>query len=253
MKVKGMIFAAGIGSRLRPITDVMPKAMVDVGGKPMLRRVIDKFVGAGISEIVVNVHHFADMIVDYLTKECGDCGATLLVSDERDLLLDTGGGLLAAAPLLKDADAIVIHNADILSDSSIDLLVAYHAYRGGIATLMTDPMRESSRRLLFDSDLRLHGRLNISSGKTTPAGLDSEAYQKAAFSGIHVVDPGIFQELKDYSRHIDTTIFSITDFYAERCENLPIYGYVAERPSTWFDVGRPEALEKARALFTPQV
>lgn len=251
MKIKGMIFAAGIGSRLRPVTDTLPKALVEVGGMPMLRRVIDKFVAAGIRGIVVNVHHFADMVEDYLAKECADCGAAITVSDERGCLLDTGGGLLAAAPLLEDADAVVLHNADILSDASIDLMVAYHAYRGGIATLMTDPVRESSRRLLFDSDMRLHGRINLSTGITTPAGLDAEEYQRASFSGIHVVAPRIFRELQEYAGRKGTVRFSITDFYAECCEEIPVYGYVAERPSVWFDVGRPESLALARAQFTP--
>ena len=124
--IKGMIFAAGLGTRLRPLTDSMPKAMVEVGGRPMLRRVIDKLVAAGVGEIVVNVHHFADQIKDYLAAEADGIGARVVVADESRQLLDTGGGLLAAAEWLDDAEAIVVHNADILSDASLDLMLAYH-------------------------------------------------------------------------------------------------------------------------------
>lgn len=248
--IKGMIFAAGIGSRLRPLTDNMPKALVEVGGRPMLRRVIDKMAAAGVGEIVVNVHHFADMVEKYIAEECGDCSAKIIVSDERDTLLDTGGGLLKAAEYLSDAEAIVVHNADILSDSSLDLMIAYHGYRDGMATLMVDPLRESSRRLLFDADLRLHGRINQSTGAVAPFDLaDIDTLEKAAFSGIHVVSPDIFASLAEYSQTKGSQVFSITDFYAERCAGLPIYGYVAERPSMWFDIGRPESLESARATL----
>ena len=251
--IKGMIFAAGLGTRLLPITNSMPKALVEVGGQPMLRRVIDKLVAAGAAEIVVNVHHFADQVEAYLESVEAETGARIIISDERDELLDTGGGVLAARPMLEDADAIVLHNADILSDASIDMMIAYHSYIGGLGTLMVNPRRESSRRLLFDSDLRLRGRINLTSGAVTPPCLDADGLERAAFSGIHVVSPGIFVALKDYSDTTGRKAFSITDFYAECCDKVPVFGYVAEQPSMWLDVGRPESLAEARALLTQQV
>lgn len=249
--IKGMIFAAGLGTRLRPLTDSMPKAMVEVGGRPMLRRVIDKLVAAGVGEIVVNVHHFADQIKDYLAAEADGIGARVVVADESRRLLDTGGGLLAAAEWLEDAEAIVVHNADILSDASLDLMLAYHDYRGGVATLLIDPLRESSRRLLFDSGLRLRGRINLKTGEVTPPGLEAEGLERAAFGGIHVVSPNIFGQLAGYASHTGSEVFSITDFYACMSDTLEVSGYVAERPSLWFDVGRPESLAEARQIIQP--
>lgn len=250
--IKGMIYAAGIGSRLRPLTDVMPKALVEVGGVPMLGRVMERMARGGVGEIVVNVHHFADMVEEYAAVRGAQLGIKVRISDERGALLDTGGGLLAAAPFLADAEAIVVHNADILSDASLDLLTACHLYRGGVATLMVDPRRDSSRRLLFDADLRLHGRINLATGVTTPPALDTDGLVRAAFSGIHVASPGIFDALARYASSQDTGVFSITDFYASTAADNTVYGYLAERPSMWYDIGRPASLEEARRALTPQ-
>lgn len=247
--IKGMIFAAGLGTRLKPLTDTMPKAMVEVGGIPMLRRVIDSMVSAGIAEIVVNVHHFANMITDYLERHRAEIPARIIISDESSLLLDTGGGLLHASPLLDDAEAVVLHNADILCDADLGLLAEMHLFTDADATLMVDPQRESSRRLLFDSDFRLHGRINLKSGALTPPGIDTEGLHRASFQGIHVVSPTIFPALRTYAGAIGREVFSITDFYCDTAASLDIRGYVAERPSTWLDVGRPESLATARGLY----
>lgn len=247
--IKGMIFAAGLGTRLKPLTDTMPKAMVEVGGLPMLRRVIDSMTSAGISEIVVNVHHFADRITDYIERSRAEIPARIIISDESTRLLDTGGGLLHAAALLDDAEAVLLHNSDILCDADLSLLAEMHLFTGADATLMVDPQRESSRRLLFDSDFRLHGRINLKSGALTPSGLDAEGLHQASFQGIHVVSPAIFHALRNYAGTTGRKVFSITDFYCETAASLDIRGYVAERPSTWLDVGRPESLAAARELY----
>lgn len=247
--IKGMIFAAGLGTRLRPLTDTMPKAMIEVGGRPILRRVIDSMAAAGIAEIVVNVHHFAGMVADYIERHRAEIQARIIISDESDLLLDTGGGLLRAATLLEDSDAVVLHNADILCDADLALLTEMHLFTGADATLMTDPLRESSRRLLFDTDFRLHGRINLKSGAISPTDLNAEGLHRASFQGIHVVSPRVFPALAEYADATAREVFSITDFYCDTAATLDIRGYVAERPSTWLDVGRPESLAEARLLY----
>lgn len=246
--IKGMIFAAGLGTRLRPLTDRIPKAMVEVGGTPMLRRVIDRMGAAGVSEIVVNVHHLPDVITDYIGRVKDDLGTSIIISDERDRILDTGGGLLGAASLLADADAVVLHNADILSDIPLAPMIDRHMASRASATLLVDPRRESSRRLLFDRDSRLHGRVNLTTGATTPEDLDISGLIPEAFGGIHVVSPAIFEPLADFAARRGP-VFSITDFYCEAASRLPIMPYEAPQGARWYDVGRPESLASARVSF----
>lgn len=246
--IAGMIFAAGLGTRLRPVTDSIPKAMVEVCGIPMLRRVIDRMAAAGVERIVVNVHHFPDVIIDYLTAERDAFTPEVIVSDERDRLLDTGGGLRRASPCFAGAEAVVIHNADILCTAPLDDLISDHLSCGADATLYIDPRRESSRRLLFDEGMRLHGRINLNTGETTPVGLDCLLYEKAAFGGIHVVGMNLLKALHD--RYRPGEKFSITDFYCDEGSSLDIRGHVAPEGAAWFDIGRPQSLAAARAYLT---
>lgn len=246
--IKGMIFAAGLGTRLRPLTDRVPKAMVEVGGIPMLRRVIDRMAEAGVEEIVVNVHHLADVVTGYLDAVRGELPTPVAVSDERGQLLDTGGGLLYAGHLLEGATAIVVHNADILTDAPLAPMIGQHLAAEADATLLVDSCRESSRRLMFDDKGRLHGRINLKTGATTPASLDMASLSAAAFGGVHVVNPRIFHSLGRYGSEYGP-VFSITDFYCQTAEELDIRSFEAGPGTRWFDMGRPESLAAARALF----
>ena len=156
--MKAMVFAAGLGTRLRPLTDHQPKALVNVGGVPMLERVILRLKGAGFDDITVNVHHFGEQIIDFLqTKRYA--GVTIHISDERDLLLDTGGGILKAKPFLEGNEPFLVHNADIMTDIDLGALYRHHLAHRAEATLVVS-QRNTSRYLLFDAQQRLQGWTN---------------------------------------------------------------------------------------------
>ena len=156
-KITAMIFAAGLGTRLYPLTADRPKALVEYEGKPLIEHVLQKIIAADIQHIVVNVHHFPDLIINYLKGHPYE--AVIVVSDERDYLRDTGGGLKYAAPLLADSENILLHNVDILSDLDLKQLIAYHEKNESLATLAVR-QRKTSRYFLFDEDMRLCGWRN---------------------------------------------------------------------------------------------
>lgn len=246
MKIKGMIYAAGMGTRLRPLTDRIPKAMVAVGGQTMLARTVVRLVEAGAEEIVINVHHHAPIILDYISELQRSTPLRLIPSDESALLLDTGGGLLKARPYLEDADAIMIHNADILCDAPLRPMVDAHMTSGSLSTLLVDPRRPSSRLLLFDSDGALHGRINSSTDNLTlsPITTDISTLRRAAFGGVQVASPRIFSALSNYAE--PDTPFSITDFYLAVADNYSIRAYTPVDDYIWVDIGRPESLRIAQ-------
>lgn len=243
--MKAMIFAAGLGTRLRPITDNMPKALVEVGGKPMLRHVFDALISAGIDEVVVNVHHFADMIEDYLRTN-DNFGITVHVSDERSLLLDTGGGILAARKWLDGGEPFVAYNADILSDFSVGEMIRHHNDTGADVSLLVSD-RSSSRYLLFVDGCRMRGWKNIKTGEVKPSNLACDTLAPMAFGGVHVISPKIFPLLEDYAAN--GRAFSITPFYVSVCHRLNIMGYKPDDAYRWVDIGKPESLERARRLL----
>ena len=240
-----MIFAAGLGTRLRPLTDNMPKAMVPVAGKPMLQRVIENLAHYGFHDIVVNVHHFGEQIIDFLAKN-DNFGQNIIVSDERDLLLDTGGGILAARQWLDDGEPFIVHNADILTTLDLSAMYAHHCTSNADATLLVKS-RKTERYLLFDDTNQLQGWINKNTGETRPCDIDAENHgcQEFAFGGIHIISPTIFKALESYSQE---TKFSITPFYIDKCRELKIQGYT---PSgyEWFDIGRHETLTLANEFF----
>lgn len=170
-----MIFAAGIGSRLRPITDTIPKALVEVGGMPMLQRTLMRMKDAGIIDVVVNVHHHAPKIIEFLAANNG-FGMNIAVSDESDELLDTGGGLLKAIHLMGEADAVVLHNADIYTDIPLLPLVERYTQSGADVVLAVNH-RSTSRYLLCDDSKRMRGWMNVTTGEIKPASL---TYEKAS-------------------------------------------------------------------------
>lgn len=241
--MKAMIFAAGLGTRLRPLTDHLPKALVEVGGEPMLGRVLRRAIEAGVDEAVVNVHHLPGMIAEYLAAN-HDFEIKIHLSREDNMLLDTGGGLLAARRWLEGGEDILVHNADIYTDVDLKALYAAHIESGADATLLAWE-RNSGRGLLVDDEGRMCGWCNDATGEVRPEGVDRGALRKVSFSGVQVVSPRIFPRLEEYvAEH--GRVFSIMPFYIAMCSSLRILTYTPSVLPAWVDIGRPEALEQLR-------
>lgn len=247
--MKAMVFAAGLGTRLRPLTNTTPKAMVKVGGKPMLEHVISHLTSHGFNEIVINIHHFGQQIIDYLEAN-NNFGATIHISDERDELLETGGGILKARKWLDGDEPFLIHNADILTNLNLHDFYDYHMHHNADVTLLTK-VRDTSRYLLCDSANRLHGWTNIKTGEIKPAGFvfDTERYHKLAYGCVQVVSPRIFSSLENYTNEHK---FSIFPFYLSICERMKIMCYSPTQEYQWFDIGTPETLAKAESWIDSQ-
>ena len=259
--MKAMIFAAGLGTRLKPITDTMPKALVPVCGQPLLYHVITKLVAAGYDDIVVNVHHFPDLIIHYLHSH--EFGAKIAVSDERDFLRETGGGIRYAQSLLVDeeipgqagndggsqagndgSNPFLVHNVDIVSNLDLAWLREQHR-PDALATVVVSE-RKTQRYLLFDEDGRLKGWTNIATGEVRSPypDIDPDQCRKLAFAGIHLMSPAIFEA---FDRLGFGERFSIMDFYIRACADYPIYGVVPP-DFTMVDVGKKETLSEAERV-----
>jgi NDP-sugar pyrophosphorylase family protein len=239
--MKAMIFAAGLGTRLRPLTDTLPKALVRVGDKPLLQWTVEKLVKAGISEIVINVHHFPDLIRDFLTSN-RNFGISIQISDESDAILDTGGGLKKAAHLLAGDEPILIHNVDIVSNLDLSLLLKYHLSQNALATLVVRK-RKTDRNLLFDTQMRLTGWINTKTREIKEPLPGINLYSKMlAFSGIQIIDPRFLQLMTVSGK------FSLIDSYLHLAPDYRIIGY-EDYSSLWMDVGKPEQLAEAERLF----
>lgn len=236
--MKAMIFAAGLGTRLKPLTDSLPKALVPINGKPLLQLVIEKLKSAGVTEIIVNVHHFPDLIIDFL-KVNNHFGIRIEVSDERDQLLDTGGGIRKAAWFFDDGKPFLVHNVDILSNVDIQALYQQHLRTNSFATLVVSA-RDTFRYLLLNDDLRLKGWINEKTGETKPVNISKpELYQKLAFSGIQVLSPQVFESMEGLHPK-----FPIMDFYLNNATKHVITGFV---PTDYrmMDVGKLDVLDEA--------
>ena len=246
--MKAMIFAAGLGTRLKPITDTLPKALVPVCGVPLLEHVVDCLREAGFDDFVVNVHHFADAIIDFVSER-ESFGAKVSISDERDRLLETGGGILHAKQLLLDSEpmdgSFLVHNVDILSDLDIGWFLAQRR-EGALATLLVSD-RDSSRKLLFDDEMRLVGWWNVSTGEVRSPypSLDPCLCHAYAFAGIHDVSNSIFAHMEEEGMG---ERFPIMDFYLRVCDRLPIYGAVPASLNV-VDVGKLDTLAKAEEFM----
>lgn len=244
-EIKAMIFAAGLGTRLRPLTDRMPKALVPVAGVPALERVIQNISLTGITDITINVHHHAEMIKSYLTENPHP-GLDIKVSDETDLLLDTGGGLLKALDITGSDCHLLIHNADIMTDLPLREMIDRHFARKADATLLTAD-RKSSRKLFFGSDGLMRGWTDLSSGEVRPAGLDATGLTPLSFGGVHIVAPSLLHTLQEYKP--SGTAFPIMPFYIETCRRLAIDSFTYDKPYRWFDIGKPQSLDEASHSF----
>ncbi|ADV44200.1 nucleotidyltransferase family protein [Bacteroides helcogenes] len=243
--MKAMIFAAGLGTRLRPLTDNMPKALVPVAGKPMLERVLLRLKEAGFGDIVINIHHFGEQIIDFLHAN-DNFGMNISISDERDMLLDTGGGIRKARPFLDGDEPFLVHNSDILTDMDLSAFYQQHLENNAEATLLVSE-RKTSRYLLFDDSYNLHGWINKSTGEVKPEKFSYREgkYKELAFGGIHVISPSLFRNMDNNPWKGK---FSIISFYLSVCRTARIQGYPLQ-DFRWFDIGKPETLSQAEKFW----
>lgn len=237
--MKAMIFAAGLGSRLKPLTDNTPKALIPVNGKPMLEYIILKLKNAGFDQIVINIHHLGEQIIDFLEAN-NNFGIQINISDERDYLLDTGGGIKKAARFLEGNEPFLVHNVDIFSDIDLKQLYDHHLKVNSLATLLVSK-RNTSRYLLFNNENKLCGWRNHETGevKSFYPHFDPAQYNEYAFSGIHILSPKIFDWMEEW-----TGKFPIINFYLSICAKANVQAYPAEQLHL-LDIGKPESLTKA--------
>ena len=253
--MKAMIFAAGLGTRLKPLTDTLPKALVPLAGKPLLQWQIERLKAAGITDIVVNVHHFPDMIINYL-HDNDNFGCRIAVSDERDMLLETGGGLRKAEALLgsgvqefrSSGEGILVCNVDILSNIDIPtLLNAYNPQEMGVVVVSE---RDTQRYLLFDEENRLCGWTNIATGEVRGEEAirrgGEQVMKKLAFSGMQVLNPRIF-DCMDKVVEQKGDKFSLIDLYLSIAEKEILRAYIPEN-YRMMDVGKITQLSEAEAF-----
>jgi len=233
--MKAMIFAAGLGTRLKPLTDTIPKALVEVNEKTLLEHTIQKLIQSGVTEIIINVHAFADQIINYL-KNNNNFGIRIEISDETDLILETGGGLKKAAWFFDDDKPFILHNVDIISDIDLNQMYQQHIASNCLATLAMDN-RETSRYFLLNQNLELCGWEN-SKTKVKIISKSGKITSKLAFNGIHIISPEIFTHFEN------DHIFSITSKYLELSKKHKIMAYKPDN-TYWFDVGKTNDLAKA--------
>lgn len=241
--MEALVFAAGLGTRLRPLTDTIPKALVPVGGKPLLYHVVSKLKTAGIDRIVINVHHFPDSVIGYV-QEQENFGIDVRFSDERDLLLDTGGGILHARNLL-EGSPFLVHNVDIISNLDIGWFIS-QAPEDALASLVVSE-RKTRRYFLFDDGMRLVGWTDTFTGEVRSPypDLDPGKCRKYAFAGIHYISDRIFDVFDEGGWE---GRFPIVDFYLKECARYPVYGIVPPR-LTLIDAGKPETLAQAEEFL----
>lgn len=259
--MNALILAAGLGTRLGPYTSDRPKALVEVNGRPMLWWQLHKLAAQGFDRFIVNVHHFAPMVIDYLHAN-RNFGLDIRISNESDLLLDTGGGIRQAMHMLDNPDPLLVHNVDIFSNANAAAMYLAHTGSGCHATLLT-ASRDTSRYLYFDNSNILHGWSNVKSGqqRSPYTCFTPKDFTPRAFQGIHVLS----QEILPYLDKVTEPAFSITDFYIDNCRTLKIQGLEtvpAWKPASelepqsdkelqslqWADAGRPETLSQAAAI-----
>jgi NDP-sugar pyrophosphorylase family protein len=236
--MKAMILAAGLGKRLGKITENVPKALVDINGKTALQLAAEKCSEYGFNDIIINVHHFADKVereVQRLNKK----GFNISVSDEREMLLETGGGLYKARRFFDEAP-FLIYNVDIISDLNLSSLYNCHIDKKGLATLAVRK-RSGSRFYLIDRSGLIRGWRNNSTGEEILSGTESEDLFEIAFSGVHIVEPEIFNNMYD-------GVYTMTDLYLRLADEHKIYTY-RDDEGYWGDIGTPESLEYIRNVL----
>lgn len=244
--MKAMILAAGLGTRLKPLTDTKPKALVEVKGEPMLAHVIRKLKQQGFDYIVVNVHHFSNQVIKYLN--CQDFGVEVVVSDESDTLLDTGGGIVKAAPLIfrYDEKPVLVHNVDIISNADLSKLIKEEE---GESYLLVS-QRDSSRKLLFDKEMGLRGWHDLKNDIYRPEGFymvmeRERGFQELAFSGIYSLTKDSIDEM---SRLLGRGKYSVMEYFLHPERKVKISGLKSENLKV-LDIGKPASLAQASEMI----
>ena len=237
--MNALIFAAGLGTRLKPLTDTMPKAMVPVNGKPLVQILIERLKGIGVTDIVINVHHFAQQIIDFVHAN-NSFGINIQFSGETDMLLETGGGLKKAARLFSNGEPILVHNVDILSNA--DLLSLYN---NATTTTLLVSERKTQRYLLFDDSDRLIGWTNTATGefKSPYEDIKERPARGLAFSGIQVFQPSLLPLMDSWQGK-----FSIIDFYLSICDKVDIRCQYDPHLQL-LDVGKLDTIAKAEEFL----
>ena len=240
MNRTAMILAAGLGTRLKELTANKPKALVEVAGKPLLQHNIENLIQQGFHTIIVNIHHFGEQVIRFVATHHFD--ANIYLSDERGLLMDTGGGIVQALPFFHDTEAVLVHNVDILSD--VDLQGYYDRFTASSdeAWLLTQN-RQTSRKLLFDDEQKLIGWRNLNDGTFKWVNEATKQYNELAFSGMHLFRPSLFKEF-EWQR------YSIIDLYLQQARNHAVRSVVIN-PTYWFDIGKAEDFDKITSQFSP--
>lgn len=234
---KAMLFAAGLGTRLKPFTDKHPKALAVVNGKTLLERNIEYLKGIGVTELTLNVHHFADQIKDFL-KENRNFDIQIQISEEKEEPLETGGGLVHARELLGD-ESVLVMNVDILTDMNLENFIQFHyQYQPLVSLAVSD--RESSRKLLFDKNKRLRGWKNLQTGEEIR--MSDEPLEELAFSGMHIINPRIFSFMPTAGK------FPIMQIYLDLMKDQRIMGFDHSGDRV-IDVGKPGSIEIAETFF----
>ncbi len=239
--MNAMILAAGLGTRLKDITKEKPKALVEINGTPMLKLIIEKLVKQGFSYIVVNVHHHAEQIIEFIKSN--DFGITIDISDESNLLLNTGGGIKNARKFLDKESTFLVHNVDIYSDIDLEDLYKYHQKTQNLVTLAVRE-RVSTNFLLFDNDNRLCGWKSYKT-ESEIIPIKKDSYNELAFSGIHALDTKIFNLFSKEKS------FSIITEYLKLCNNHIIGAYI-HNDKEILDLGKPEAIEEFEEKWLKQ-
>lgn len=247
--MNGMIFAAGLGTRLAPLTDTKPKALVEVGGKPLLEHAINNFVAGGVTTLVINVHHFAGQIIEYVRQNSYKWPNThILISDESDFLLDTGGGLVKALPLFEKDSPVIIGNADVYCNVPVKWLYNEHVKANCSATMLTR-QRNSTRQLLFAPDGRLSGWRNKTNGEERLPRLPeiaTETLHESAFCGFHVIEQGLIRFWQPVHK------FPIIDAYLNVAADDRILELKLAPEYYWFDVGTIDKLKAVEDFIKNQ-
>jgi len=238
--VNAMIFAAGLGTRLKPLTDKLPKAMAPFNGKPLLWHAINSFKGMGVERIVVNVHHFAHTIIEYINGN--DWHTQVVISDESDQLLETGGGLLKAKSLFIPNKPIIIRNVDIITSTNVESFIYSHLQNQNDATLMVKN-RSTSRYLVFNEEMQLCAWKNTKT-KEVKTVIPADKQTDLASSGMHIVEPRLLNEMGVVRP------FSIIDAYLQLSQTHSIKGYRVANEEAWFDVGTLEKLKEAELYYS---
>lgn len=238
---KAIIFAAGLGTRLKPITDTIPKALVEVANKSLLEHAVAHLCSYGIKDIVVNVHHYAQKVIDKAKELAETYQCNITISDESEKVLETGGGLKKAAHLLQNEPYFIAYNVDILSNLNIASLIEFHQENQNLSSLVVRS-RKTNRYFLFNERMDLCGWKNMANNEIKLSSSKIQRLIPFAFSGIQVISTEMLSLLQHWGE-----VFSITDAYIKLCAFYKIQGFV-DKDSFWMDIGTPEKLQEANRI-----